>query len=404
MKNILILTNSEHAYQGSGGRTRIISEIAVLKPLDLNIRILCIIPLRKFLKRAYIKKAASNLSQDSGVIVTVVPSIPTSHFVPMARLSHVLNALFLYIYSKWFTTDAIHAHGNVIALSALLLKKLNRRIRVITDAHGCVSAEYKYEVGDFDKHWVKWLDEIEKKVIQKSDEIIFVSKRMKEYYQNLYQTEIEHARVINCACQDYQKISLSARKYKRRELELDDRIVFVYLGSYRKYQMAEETIQLFAQIKQHISEAHFLILTSHGSLFSNALHKAGILKSDFTIIGVPQEEVRNYLCTADFGFLLREDSVVNNVASPTKFAEYLMSGVPAILTHCIGDYSEFTREYDTGFVMDGFNCTPDFIEYIQSASFKRDFYYDHCYKTASDKLSWRYASIELKNIYALSKS
>ncbi len=400
MKKILILTNSEHAYQGAGGRTRILSEIAVLKSLQLNIVILCIVPLKKFLKPGNIRKATNMLRHDSKVKVFVIPSIPTSHFVVLAKVSNVINAFILYLISKIFGIEAIHAHGTVIAYSAVLLKKLGSKVRIITDVHGCVSAEYKYESESYEEKWVHWLEEIEKRVIHESDEVIFVSDRMKDYYQNLYHNIFQNTHLINCACNSNPMVPLPMRENKRKELNLEDKIVFVYLGSFRKYQMAEETVNLFIEIKKQIESAHFLILTSHQKQFMQALSLAGVKDIDYTITSVRQEEVPNFLCAADFGFLLRENSIVNMVASPTKYAEYLMSGVPVIITNNIGDYSDFTTLNDTGFVLQNFTCSLELINYVNRTYQKRAHYYQHCFTMASEKLSWNFAGIWLKNIYA----
>lgn len=55
------------------------------------------------------------------------------------------------------------------------------------------------------------------------------------------------------------------------------------------------------------------------------------------------------------GLLLREKSLVNEVASPTKFAEYMLCGLPCILTEGIGDYSRLAREHDIGTVINDLN-------------------------------------------------
>ena len=41
--------------------------------------------------------------------------------------------------------------------------------------------------------------------------------------------------------------------------------------------------------------------------------------------------MNDYLNAADFGFLLRDDTPVNRVAFPTKFAEYALAGLRVIL-------------------------------------------------------------------------
>lgn len=51
------------------------------------------------------------------------------------------------------------------------------------------------------------------------------------------------------------------------------------------------------------------------------------------------QDVPNALRGCDAALLVREDSITNRVASPTKFAEYLACGLPVIISEGIGDFS-----------------------------------------------------------------
>jgi hypothetical protein len=48
-------------------------------------------------------------------------------------------------------------------------------------------------------------------------------------------------------------------------------------------------------------------------------------------------EVSDYLQTADVGVILRDDDMVNRVASPVKIGEYLSSGLGIVVSPWIGD-------------------------------------------------------------------
>ena len=45
---------------------------------------------------------------------------------------------------------------------------------------------------------------------------------------------------------------------------------------------------------------------------------------------VPYIEVSDYLNAADIGIIIRNNDIVNNVASPIKFSEYISCGLPVI--------------------------------------------------------------------------
>jgi hypothetical protein len=60
--------------------------------------------------------------------------------------------------------------------------------------------------------------------------------------------------------------------------------------------------------------------------------------------------VKDYLSISDYGILIREYSVTNKVASPTKFAEYLNAGLKVIISPEIGDFSAMVDKYNLGYV------------------------------------------------------
>ena len=63
------------------------------------------------------------------------------------------------------------------------------------------------------------------------------------------------------------------------------------------------------------------------------------------IRGVKAEELANYYKKAHYGFVLRDDIPVNNVACPTKLVEYMNYGIiPIVLSDEIGDFKDIGFE------------------------------------------------------------
>jgi len=60
------------------------------------------------------------------------------------------------------------------------------------------------------------------------------------------------------------------------------------------------------------------------------LSKVNIDHSNIITKYVKYEEVAGYMSAADVAVIFRENSIVNKVASPVKFSEYLCSGLPVI--------------------------------------------------------------------------
>ena len=67
---------------------------------------------------------------------------------------------------------------------------------------------------------------------------------------------------------------------------------------------------------------------------------------DVEIVSLPNNILMNELVGADYGFLLRDKSIINEVSCPTKLVEYLSCGVVPILdSAAIGDFLEMGMNY-----------------------------------------------------------
>jgi hypothetical protein len=106
---------------------------------------------------------------------------------------------------------------------------------------------------------------------------------------------------------------------------------------------------LFATLHQSLPQAHLLLLSNGDQdVIRREVSSRGIGEESYTLISVPHGEVPNYLVAADSALLLRDDSIINRVASPVKFAEYLLSGLPVVLTDGIGDVSTLVGHTGVG--------------------------------------------------------
>jgi glycosyltransferase involved in cell wall biosynthesis len=76
-------------------------------------------------------------------------------------------------------------------------------------------------------------------------------------------------------------------------------------------------------------------------------------KNQIMCYNVSPDKVPLYLIAADYGLLIREESVTNKVASPVKFAEYLACGLKIIISPNLGDYSEYVINNDCGSLYGG---------------------------------------------------
>ena len=61
--------------------------------------------------------------------------------------------------------------------------------------------------------------------------------------------------------------------------------------------------------------------------------------------------VPKYLSAADFGVIFRDDNLVNRVACPVKFVEYVACGLPVIANHSVKLISDYLNSTGFGVVI-----------------------------------------------------
>jgi glycosyltransferase involved in cell wall biosynthesis len=273
------------------------------------------------------------------------------------------------------------------------------RCWVIFDAHGAGPEEYAFAAPNPDRRWLAQLEREEKAILSSADEVICVSKVMQEHYREKYKLQGDQWSVVPCATNAAVGWDVRARARLRQEFKLEERFVFVYAGSYRKYQMADEMVALFKAIKQELSEAYFLILTGDRARFASAASIGGLAAEDYRIVSLSHEEVLQTLPVADVGFLLRADSPVNRVASPTKFAEYCICGVPVLLTPYVGDYSRAVEDAQLGCCLEELSVSPRLLRFLRDVQEHREAFAVRCHHYAIQHLTWASAGTTLRGAY-----
>jgi hypothetical protein len=85
----------------------------------------------------------------------------------------------------------------------------------------------------------------------------------------------------------------------------------------------------------------YTFLTGDLQRFKSRLKISGIDRYD--CYSVEPTKVKNFYLTHEYGFVLRDEVLVNLVACPTKLVEYLYWGVlPIVITPRIGDFDART--------------------------------------------------------------
>lgn len=231
--------------------------------------------------------------------------------------------------SKFIYVHTLHYAEHVLDLLDIA--------KVIVDIHG-VTPEEEEMLG---RPELKPLyEKVEQEVLKKAYLCIFVSQAMRTHYQKKY-PKISCKSIILPIIQKY-PINFKSKHPVNRRRELP--VSVVYAGGTQVWQNIDLMIEI-AAATQHFAKYEFL--SDH---WEEIKKKAdAIINSDRITYGfVKKKELVNHYIDSDFGFILRDDSPVNRVASPTKLFDYCFFGIiPIVKSVDLGDFKELGYEYIT---------------------------------------------------------
>lgn len=321
--------------------------------------------------------------------------------VRFLKIVHKLHQL-----QKQDRINVLHVHGVYLAFPGILAGK-TLGIKTLFDMHGAAAEESVY-IGAMKRNsWTHRLFQWKEKFcIKYADYLIVVSEAMKDYVKPIRNSNL--VGIVSC-CVDLNMFKYDAkiRAEMRRQLQLEDRFVVVYSGSLQAWQMVPEMFYAYKIIKQLKPNAHFMILTnSDKRILFEVAEKEQINPSELTVLEqIPHEKVAEYLMTADVGLILRSKSLVNQVAFPTKFGEYLACGIPIITTSAIGDISRLVDSRRVGAVITDIysresikNGIAQFFHLLENDT--TEDLLDRCLKLAED-YSWESAVFNYLDAYEI---
>lgn len=173
---------------------------------------------------------------------------------------------------------------------------------------------------------------MEKFAIKNSNFNFLVSRTMLEHYEKKYNYIKDNYLIMPC--------------FNIHSLYEDDKVIknehsFVYAGNLAKWQCIEEMLSIFEAYQSHVPEATICFYTRDRIELEKIIDKYKI--KNYTINFVAVDKLQKELLKYKFGFIIREDNIVNNVSTPTKMNSYLSSYIIPIITDVIGDFNYYFK-------------------------------------------------------------
>lgn len=215
-----------------------------------------------------------------------------------------------------------------------IVKTLCPKIKVFADIHGAAVEEHQYLNPSIEKKKIDAIRKTDEDTMHSADFVVCQSDEMKRYIISNYQVEAKKVVVYRCGYDaGLFKLDSMARNNVRRELGIkDNELLFVYSGGLHKWQKVEDNLKVFKNYHSQNPNSKMLILTGDTDKLNELLSKEdyGDIKRLIISTSVPFKSVPSYLNASDVAFLIRDNHMMNAVASPTKLAEYLACGLPVI--------------------------------------------------------------------------
>ena len=299
-------------------------------------------------------------------------------FIPLLNLVNVLSFM-RFIYKNQNEYDFIHARADYSAFVAILTKVIHRK-PVIWDCRGDLLNEIQNTlrtknliIKSLGKLFIIPQILLRQKINQRfSDYQIFVSEAL--YNFNKDKLKINRSIIVPCLVSEkvfFFDNELRKQTRERLNYTLND-VVFMYSGSMIGYQFIDGLKLLFEDIMK-LNNSKILILTSEtekAKRFFNFIDERRliIMSSDF-------EQMNSYYNASDFGILIREKLKLNFVASPTKFGEYCLTGLPVIQNDAIDQTMNFALKIGNYVCVNNLSVEPKKVDERLIISDKSKNYY-----------------------------
>jgi len=330
-----------------------------------------------------------------GKIISIGYSIDSIFF----NLYNFKNEIKKYLYNN--KPNIIIISGAIIYYNLLNNYKKNDNAMIFYDMHGCVEEiiEYKhpklkYIVINYFYYYI--VKKIEKKTLSICNGIFIVSNYMKYYLKENYKLgkEIKYFNIPcginseNKNCEEILKLRIRWRKiFSIKENEL----VFVYSGGVSKWQMIDKIIDFFENKINKINGSKIFIFSKDKNYILKIIKDKAYNLSNYIIKSLDYNELIGALSACDFGLLIRENTITNNVAFPNKFSEYIAAGLNIIISSSLIDQTAITKKYKLGLIYDSIND----IDINEIELFKRyrlknlQNYYKKCIYILDNELNYR---------------
>lgn len=263
---------------------------------------------------------------------TINPIVTHSYLKAIGKSYEINNCNVIYYKAGEAIPDAnLRSDICVVATARSALKWASKGSKhIVLWVQGLWAEESRLRHGGSLRYGVVRL--LEKVALEISEKVFLVSEAMLRFYQEEMGIDLRSkAYVMPCSNEVFHEESFyAAGKYETPS--------FVYAGGFQAYQCIGETFEAYSRIEKVDNRASLTILTPQAEEAISATKKYGLKKAEIEY--AEGDELVARLRHVKYGFVIRDDSPVNRVSTPTKLSSYISNGIIPIYSKSILGFSE----------------------------------------------------------------
>jgi hypothetical protein len=255
--------------------------------------------------------------------------IIVDEYLTIYKVNIIRDIFFIKYILKKYRFIYFHSIYNYVGIFWMIKKDQ----RTILDFHGIVPEETKFNGKRIKGIVWGFVERIAAKKVKK---IIFVTESMRNYFIQKYNKSKAEKYIIPILAKNALKDIQNTAEFSQ-----NNTVYFIYSGNIQKWQNIEQMLDF---IEKHDRENYkYLILSREKHFFESIVNiRFSKIKERFLVNSVDPSELPKYYSIAHYGFLLRDDHILNRVANPTKMLEYLFYGIiPIVKLKEIGDFIDY---------------------------------------------------------------
>ncbi len=305
-----------------------------------DIRLISFVPIG--FKMTYYKELSAKLRKAEPNCI-IIPTVPVQY-------GWKFNWLILCLVLLFHKRGSIFSREIFASYLALKCRSFGIVKKVCHDGRGCNLGQM-LEYAVYSNNTKNQIENIERYVINQANIRLAVSNNLVTYWENHFSYRSNQHVVIPCTISEKNINHYFNEKNildKRKEFGfLESDVVLVFSGSNFGWQ-SFDLIKRFCEFQLLNDErVKIVFLSKEDDVIKELINK---YKDRIHCKWLPFDKVLDFLVTCDYGILLRLSNDTNNVASPTKFGEYLASGLPVIVSENL-EFSKFVSLNNCGILV-----------------------------------------------------